>query len=159
MLQYSLHCTDLEDWQKDSIFSSESWRWFSFHGEIRCHCNINWNHLNIVHNVGYRKGSQIWFLRQHQDWLWIFKPSILDNLWSLTGRQQFAELLHTTNEKKNTALEDTCFKIQMFIFTNLDKSFLASDTELVNNYSYSAVRGRIEKDLQEKGNSARFGAF
>jgi hypothetical protein len=68
------------------------------------------------------------------------------------GRQQFAKLFHTTNENKITTLEDTWFKIQMFVFTNLYKWFLASDTELVNNYSYSAVRARIENDSQEKGN-------
>jgi hypothetical protein len=32
------------------------------------------------------------------------------------GRQQFAKLLHTTNENKITALEDTWFKMQNVYF-------------------------------------------
>ena len=72
--------------QKDSNFSNEAWRWFTCHGEIRCHCNINWNCLHITHNAGYRKGSQIWFLRQHQDWLWKWNciQGTFSILWILT---------------------------------------------------------------------------
>jgi hypothetical protein len=41
----------------------------------------------------------------------------------------------------------------MLVYTNLDSSFLVSDTELVNKYSYTAVRARIEQYLTAKSDS------
>ena len=79
-----------------------------------------------------------------------------DNLWGLTEQQPFCEQFHSTNEKTFTTLKDTWFKIQMLIYSILDSSFLASDTELVNKYSYSAARGTMEQFLKtasESGNS------
>ena len=41
----------------------------------------------------------------------------------------------------------------MLVYSNLDSSFLSSDTELVNKYSYTAVRARIEQYLTAKSDS------
>ena len=79
-----------------------------------------------------------------------------DDLWGLTEQQPFNEQFHSTNEKTFNTLKDTWFKIQMLIYSILDTSFLASDTELVNKYSYSAARGTMEQFLKtasESGNS------
>jgi len=79
-----------------------------------------------------------------------------DNLWGLTEQQPFCEQFHSTNEKTFTTLKDTWFKIQMLIYSILDSSFLASDTELVYKYSYSAARVTMEQFLKtasESGNS------
>ena len=78
-----------------------------------------------------------------------------DDLWGLTEQQPFNEQFHSTNEKTFNTLKDTWFKIQMLIYSILDSSFLASDTELVNKYSYSAVRVTMEQFLKtasESGN-------
>ena len=76
-----------------------------------------------------------------------------DDLWGLTGRQPFTEPFNSQNEKTFIALKDTWFKIQMLVYSNLDSSFLTSDTELVNKYSYTAVRARIEQYVTSKSDS------
>ena len=76
-----------------------------------------------------------------------------DDLWGLTERQPFTEQFNSQNEKTFIALKDKWFKIQMLVYTNLDSSFLASDTELVNKYSYTALRARIEQYLTAKSDS------
>jgi hypothetical protein len=76
-----------------------------------------------------------------------------DDLWGLTDRQSFNEQFHSTNEKTFIALKEQWFKIQMLLFSNLDSSFLTCDTELVNKYSYTAVRARIEQYLTAKAES------
>ena len=67
-----------------------------------------------------------------------------DNLWGFTDLQPFTEQFNSQNEKTFLALKDKWFKIQMLVYSNLDSSFLTSDTELVNKYSYTAVRARID---------------
>jgi hypothetical protein len=76
-----------------------------------------------------------------------------DDLWGLTERQSFNDKFHSPNEKAFTAFKDTWFKIQMLVYTILDSCFLSSDTELVNKYSYTATRARIEQYLTAKSDS------
>jgi hypothetical protein len=56
-------------------------------------------------------------------------------------------------EKSFIAFKDTWFKVQMLFYTILDSCFLASDTELVNKYSYTETRPRIEQYLTAKSDS------
>ena len=76
-----------------------------------------------------------------------------DNLWGFTDLQPFTEQFNSPNEKTFLALKDKWFKIQMLVYSNLDSSFLTSDTELVNKYSYTAVRARIEQYVTSKSDS------
>ena len=76
-----------------------------------------------------------------------------DNLWGLTERQAFNLQFNSQTEKTFITLKDKWFKMQMLLCTSLDNFFLTSDTDIVNKYSYTAVRSRIEKDLQDKAES------
>ena len=64
-----------------------------------------------------------------------------DNLWGFTDLQPFTEQFNSPNEKTFLALKDKWFKIQMLVYSNLDSSFLTSDTELVNKYWLSVMSG------------------
>jgi len=76
-----------------------------------------------------------------------------DNLWGFTDLQPFTEQFNSQNEKTFLALKDKWFKIQMLVYSNLDSSFLTSDNELINKYSYTAVRARIEQYVTSKSDS------
>jgi hypothetical protein len=76
-----------------------------------------------------------------------------DDLWGLTKRQPFSEKFYSGTEKSFIAFKDTWFKVQMLVYTILDSCFLASDTELINNYSYTATRARIEQYVTAKTDS------
>jgi len=76
-----------------------------------------------------------------------------DNLWGFTDLQPFTEQFNSQNEKTFLALKDKWFKIQMLVYSNLDSSFLTSDNELINKYSYTAVRARIEQYVTVKTDS------
>ena len=58
-----------------------------------------------------------------------------DNIFVLHSGNRSSPGTVSYNEKTFTSSKDTWSKIQMSIFTNLDKSFLASDTELGKSHT------------------------
>jgi hypothetical protein len=76
-----------------------------------------------------------------------------DDLWGLTKRQPFSEKFYSGTEKSFITFKDTWLKVQMLVYTILDACFLASDTELINKYSYMETRARIEQYLTAKSES------
>ncbi len=71
----------------------------------------------------------------------------------LTKRHPFNEKFYSATEKNFIAFKDTWFKIQMLFYIILDSCFLASDTGLVNKYSYTVTRAGIEQYFTVKSDS------
>jgi hypothetical protein len=82
----------------------------------------------------------------------IFKGSVA-SCYEHSSDPRTITLIEDSPEKIFIAFKDTWSKVQTLVYTILDSCFLASDTELINKYSYTATRTRIEQYVTAKTDS------